>query len=73
VNTSAATLLAIVAGVVGVFIGWYSRSARGAHGDLKVYKGRIPGLRRARNRSGLWAVALVVISLLVLSALVRGS
>ena len=72
-STSAATLLAIVAGVVGVFIGWYSRSARGAHGDLKVYKGRIPGLRRARNRSGLWALALIVIALLVLSALARSS
>ena len=72
-STSAAGLLAILAGAAGVFIGWYSRSARGAHGDLKMYKGRIPGLRRARNRTGLWALAVLVITLLVLSALVRGS
>jgi hypothetical protein len=38
-----------------------------------MYKGRIPGLRRARNRTGLWALAVLVITLLVLSALVRGS
>jgi len=73
VSASAAALLAIIAGVVGVLIGWNSRTARGAHGDLKVYKGRIPTFRRVRNRSGLWALGLVVITLLVLSALVRGS
>ena len=72
-NVSAAALLAVVVGVAGVFIGWYSRSARAAHGDVKLYKRRIPGLRRVRNRSGVWALALLVITLLVLSALVRGS
>ena len=72
-SASAAALLAIVVGIAGVFIGWNSRTARGANADLKVHKGRIPGFRRVRNRSGLWALGLVVITLLALSALVRGS
>ena len=71
-SASAAALLAIVVGIAGVFIGWNSRTARGANADLKVHKGRIPGFRRARNRNGLWSIVLVVLTLLFLTALVRG-
>ncbi len=64
--------VAIIVGVVGVFVGWNARSARGAHSDVKLFKSRVPAARRVRNRTGLWSVALVVIALLALSALVRG-
>ena len=69
-STAAATL--IVGGVIGMFVGWNWRTARGANADLKVHKGRIPGFRRARNRTGLISIALIVLTLLVLSAFVRG-
>jgi len=72
VATSSAAGLALIVGVIGIFVGWNSRTARGANADLKVHKGRIPGLRRTRNRNGLWSVLLVVLTLLFLTALVRG-
>jgi len=72
VATSSAAGLALIVGVIGVFVGWNFRTARGANADLKVHKGRIPGFRRARNRNGLWSIVLVVLTLLALTALVRG-
>ena len=71
-STSSAAGLALVTGVVGIFVGWNFRTARGANADLKVHKGRIPGFRRVRNRNGLWSILLVVLTLLFLTALVRG-
>ena len=65
--------LAIIVGVIGIFIGWNFRTARGANADLKVHKGRIPGFRRTRNRNGLVSIVLVVLTLLFLTALIRGS
>ena len=70
--TSSAAGLALIVGVVGIFVGWNFRTARGANADLKVHKGRIPGFRRTRNRNGLWSILLVVLTLLLLTALVRG-
>jgi hypothetical protein len=72
VATSSAAGLALITGVVGIFVGWNFRTARGANADLKVHKGRIPGFRQTRNRNGLWSVLLVVLTLLFLTALVRG-
>ena len=69
-STAAATL--IIGGVIGIIAGWNWRTARGANADLKVHKGRIPGFRRTRNRTGLVSVALIVLALLALSAFVRG-
>ena len=71
-STSSAAGLALVTGVVGIFVGWNFRTARGANSDLKVHKGRIPGFRRARNRTGLVSIALIMLTLLALSAFVRG-
>ena len=71
-STSSAAGLALVVGVVGIFVGWNFRTARGANADLKVHKGRIPGFRRARNRNGVWSILLVVLTLLFLTALVHG-
>jgi hypothetical protein len=69
---STAVGAAILVGVVGMFIGWNARSARGAHSDLKLYKSRIPTSRQARNRTGLRSLVMIVLTLLVLSVLVRG-
>ena len=70
--TSSAAALALIVGAIGIFVGWNFRTARGANADLKVHKGRIPGFRRTRNRHGLLSIALVVLTLLFLTALVRG-
>ena len=70
--TSSAAGLALITGVVGMFVGWNFRTARGANADLKVHKGRIPGFRRTRNRNGVWSIILVVLTLLFLTALVHG-
>jgi hypothetical protein len=44
----------------------------GAHSDVKLLKGRLPASRGARNRAGLWSLGLIVLTLLALSALIRG-
>jgi hypothetical protein len=67
---STAILLVIIVGAVGTFVGWHARTARGANADLKVHKQRIPNFRAARNRSGLWSIALIVLTLLALRALI---
>jgi hypothetical protein len=72
VSTGSAAGLALIVGVVGIFVGWNFRTTRGANADLKVHKGRIPGFRRTRNRNGLWSVLLVVLTVLFLTALVHG-
>ena len=71
-STGSAAGLALIVGVVGIFVGWNFRTARGANADLKVHKGRIPGFRRTRNRNGVWSILLVVLTLLSLTALVHG-
>ena len=64
--------LALIVGIVGIFVGWNFRTARGANADLKVHKGRIPGFRRTRNRYGLASILLVGLTLLFLTVLVHG-
>jgi hypothetical protein len=72
VSRGSAAGLALLVGIVGIFVGWNFRTARGANADLKVHKGRIPGFRRTRNRYGLWSILLVVLTLVFLTALVHG-
>lgn len=69
--TSTGALFVIIALVIGGFVGWHARTARGANADLKLYKARIPGLRRARTRSGLVSLTCLVITLLVVYDLLR--
>ncbi len=61
----------VIALIVGIIIGWHGRSTRGAHGDMKSYKSRVPVLRKARNQNGFVTIALAVMALLVLSAFLR--
>jgi hypothetical protein len=66
-------LYGLLAVFLGVCIGWWSRRAAGAHGDMKVNKARVPVFRRNRNRAGIIVVVLVVIGLLAIKALVVAS
>ncbi len=64
-----ATLYVIIFTAIGVAAGWHFRRAQAANNDLKVHKGRIPGFRKVRARSGLLSVALLALALLALRAL----
>jgi hypothetical protein len=66
-------VLIIVVGflAVGCMLGWHAQRAKSAHGDVRVTKGRLPGFRKTRMRSGLYVLTLVVIAILAMSALVR--
>jgi hypothetical protein len=61
-------LYGLLAVFLGVVIGWFARQAKGAHGDMKVNRARVPTFRRARNRAGVIAVVLVILGLLVIKA-----
>jgi uncharacterized iron-regulated membrane protein len=63
-------LYGLLAVFLGACIGWWSRRAAGAHGDMKVNKARVPTFRRNRNRAGIIVAVLVVIGLLAIKALV---
>jgi len=68
---ASALLVAVIVLVIGGYVGWHIRHAYGANADLKVHKERIPRFRRQRARSSLISLAVVVITLLMLSALFR--
>ena len=56
---------------VGCMLGWHAQRAKSAHGDVRSTKGRLPGFRKTRIRSGLYVFFLIVIVVLIMSALVR--
>ena len=56
---------------VGCMLGWHAQRARSAHADVRSTKGRLPGFRKTRIRSGLYVVVLVAVAVLIMSALVR--
>ncbi len=60
---------AVLVLAVGVSAGWYASRAHAAHDGLKSTKGRLPGYRRTRARSGMIALVLLVMALIVLKDL----
>jgi hypothetical protein len=70
--TPVAAFLVIIFLVVGCVLGWHANRARAAHGDVKATKGRLPGFRRTRQRSGLIALAVAAIVVVAIYALLRG-
>jgi ABC-type Fe3+ transport system permease subunit len=67
----AAALIALIVLVVGVYVGWQLRHAYGANSDLKVHKNRIPNFRKARNRSWLTSLLLVLAVMFMLRILIK--
>jgi hypothetical protein len=63
--------IALVVLVVGCLLGWHANRAYFANGDVKTTHGRISGYRRTRLRSGLIALGILLVALLVASALLR--
>jgi hypothetical protein len=67
---SAAAVLALVVLVIGGLMGWHAKRAHGAHGDLRAARGRMPGFRQTRIRSGAISIALLIIALFVIKDLI---
>ena len=63
--------LVVIFLAVGSMLGWHANRARSAHGDVRATRGRLPGFRRTRMRSGLYVLALAVIVLLVMHDMLR--
>jgi membrane protein required for beta-lactamase induction len=70
--TAVAGFLVIIFLAVGCVLGWHANRARAAHGDVKATKGRLPGFRRTRQRSGLITLGIAAVVILVIYALLRG-
>ena len=64
-------MVALIVLVVGGYVGWQLRHAYGANSDLKVHKRRIPNFRKARNRSWLTSLLLVLGVLFMLRILLK--
>jgi len=64
-------VVALIVLVVGAFLGWHANRAYFANGDVKTTHNRIAGYRRTRLRSGLIALAVLVVAVLVVAALAR--
>jgi len=67
----AAAVIAFIVLVVGALMGWHANRAHAAHGDLRATRGRLPGYRRTRLRSGLFAIAMLVLAVIVVRDLIR--
>jgi hypothetical protein len=66
-----ALVVAVVVIVVGVILGWFANRTYVSHSDVKTTRGRISGYRRTRFRSGLIALAAIVIGVLAAAAVLR--
>jgi hypothetical protein len=64
-------VIALIVLVVGCLLGWHANRAYFANGDVKTTHGRISGYRRTRLRSGLIAVGILLVVLLIAGALIH--
>lgn len=58
--------LVIIFLAVGCLLGWHANRAHSAHGDVRATRGRLPGFRKTRMRSGLVTLTLFAVALLVI-------
>jgi len=64
-------VVALIVLVIGSVLGWHANRAYFANGDVKTTQNRISGYRKTRLRSGLIALGILVVALLVFAALAR--
>ena len=67
----AVTVFALIVLGVGALMGWHASRAHAAHGDLRTTRKRIPGYRKTRLRSGLYAFALFLLALIIIRDLMN--
>lgn len=70
-STVAALAVAAIVLVAGLVLGWAANRTYAANSDVKTARGRIAGYRKTRLRSGLIAIAFIVVAVLTLAAIVR--
>jgi hypothetical protein len=70
-STVAALVVAAIVLVAGLLLGWFANRTYASHGDIKTTRGRIAGYRKTRTRSGLIAIAFIIVAFLTLAAIVR--
>ena len=63
--------LVLILLIPGGFVGWHAHRTRTAHRDLKTTRGRIPGLKQIRFRSGVFTAAAAIIILFGIYDLAR--
>jgi hypothetical protein len=68
---SAAIVIALIVLVVGCILGWHANRAHAAHGDIKTTHTRIANYRKTRLRSGLWALGLIALAIILLALAVH--
>jgi Ni,Fe-hydrogenase I cytochrome b subunit len=64
-------VIAVIVIVVGAITGWFANRTYVANSDVKTTRGRISGYRRIRFRSGVIALAAIIIGLLAAAAALR--
>ena len=69
--SAAAIVIALIVLIVGCIMGWHANRAHSAHGDIKTTHNRIAGYRKTRLRSGLWAIALILVAVFLLIGAVK--
>lgn len=69
--SAVAIVIALIVLVVGCIMGWHANRAHAAHGDIKTTHNRIAGYRKTRLRSGLWAIALILVAVFLLIGAVK--
>jgi len=57
--------------VIGLVFGWFANRTYASNSDVKTTRGRIKGYRKTRTRSGLIAIAFIIVAFLTLAAIVR--
>ena len=45
----------------GCALGWYANRSIAAHGDVKSTRGKLPGYRKTRHRTGVVAMILALV------------
>jgi hypothetical protein len=64
-----AMAIVIIAAVVALFAGWHFSQAHMAHRAIPGRRSQLGPLRRDRTRHLIWAIVIVVLVVLVLSAI----
>jgi hypothetical protein len=62
--TPAAIVIVIFFLAAGLALGWHGQKSVAAHSDVKVGHARVKGGRRTRWRSGIVAVAILIVLLI---------
>lgn len=57
--------------VIGTLLGWYAHRTSAAHADVKSFRTRLHGARRARTRAGLILFGVAIAALLAAAGFIH--